>query len=94
MWLAYADGSAAMGVLKACLNREWILVKRNSFVYVFKAVQVCIKVSQACDMRHEAHQQVPRKRQHGQLLGLPCAEGSKLFAPEHTMDKTDFCVPP
>ena len=31
---------AAMGVMKACLAREWILVKRNSFVYVFKALQV------------------------------------------------------
>ena len=26
--------------MKACLAREWILVKRNSFVYVFKALQV------------------------------------------------------
>ena len=32
--------AAAMGVMKACLSREWILVKRNSFVYIFKAVQV------------------------------------------------------
>ena len=34
------DSVTAMGVMKACLAREWILVKRNSFVYVFKAVQV------------------------------------------------------
>ena len=27
-------------VIKACLSREYILLKRNSFVYVFKAVQV------------------------------------------------------
>ena len=33
---------AAMGVMKACLSREWILVQRNSFVYIFKAVQVRI----------------------------------------------------
>lgn len=34
-----------MGVMKACLAREWILVKRNSFVYVFKALQVTAYLS-------------------------------------------------
>lgn len=33
------------GVIKACLHREWLLVQRNSFVYVFKAVQVPILIS-------------------------------------------------
>ena len=34
-------------MVKACLHREWLLVQRNSFVYVFKAVQVtfCFQLS-------------------------------------------------
>ena len=31
---------AGAEVIRACLSREYILLKRNSFVYVFKAVQV------------------------------------------------------
>lgn len=27
-------------LFKACLSREWLLMKRNSFVHVFKSVQV------------------------------------------------------
>ena len=26
---------------KACMDREWLLMKRNSFVYIFKLFQVC-----------------------------------------------------
>lgn len=29
-------------VLKACFSREWLLMKRNSFVYIFKTVQITI----------------------------------------------------
>eukprot|EP00249_Psilotum_nudum_P025134 c29384_g1_i2 orf=661-5040(+) len=29
-------------LFKACFAREWLLMKRNSFVYVFKIVQICI----------------------------------------------------
>ncbi|RRT35121.1 hypothetical protein B296_00052146 [Ensete ventricosum] len=29
-------------LLKACLSREWLLMKRNSFVYVFKTFQITI----------------------------------------------------
>ncbi|KAL5822739.1 hypothetical protein ACOSQ4_020639 [Xanthoceras sorbifolium] len=31
-----------MELLKACWDREWMLIKRNSFVYVFKTVQIII----------------------------------------------------
>ncbi|WVZ77394.1 hypothetical protein U9M48_025264 [Paspalum notatum var. saurae] len=31
-----------MELLRACFSREWLLMKRNSFVYIFKVVQVCI----------------------------------------------------
>ena len=27
-------------LLKACMAREWLLIKRNSFVHVFKSTQV------------------------------------------------------
>jgi len=30
-------------LLKACTSREWLLMKRNSFVYIFKVVQVSEK---------------------------------------------------
>ncbi|XP_022979248.1 ABC transporter G family member 35-like [Cucurbita maxima] len=31
-----------MELLKACFDKEWLLIKRNSFVYVFKTVQIII----------------------------------------------------
>ncbi|GMN37142.1 hypothetical protein TIFTF001_006571 [Ficus carica] len=31
-----------MELLKACFDKEWLLVKRNSFIYIFKTVQIII----------------------------------------------------
>lgn len=31
-----------IGLLKACWDKEWLLIKRNSFIYIFKTVQICI----------------------------------------------------
>ncbi|XP_047316976.1 ABC transporter G family member 35-like [Impatiens glandulifera] len=31
-----------MELLKACFDKEWLLIKRNSFIYVFKTVQIII----------------------------------------------------
>lgn len=31
-----------MELLKACFDKEWLLIKRNSFVYIFKSVQMVI----------------------------------------------------
>ncbi|BFG24412.1 hypothetical protein CerSpe_106880 [Prunus speciosa] len=31
-----------MELLKACFDREWLLMKRNSFIYIFKTVQIII----------------------------------------------------
>lgn len=31
-----------MELLKACWDKEWLLIKRNAFVYVFKTVQIII----------------------------------------------------
>ena len=31
-----------MGLLKACWDKEWLLIKRNAFVYVFKTGQIVI----------------------------------------------------
>eukprot|EP00268_Persea_americana_P010928 TRINITY_DN14489_c1_g1_i37.p1 TRINITY_DN14489_c1_g1~~TRINITY_DN14489_c1_g1_i37.p1 ORF type:complete len:164 (+),score=17.21 TRINITY_DN14489_c1_g1_i37:502-993(+) len=33
-------------LFRACISREWLLVKRNLFVYVFKSVQVDIRSQQ------------------------------------------------
>ncbi|KAJ6827321.1 putative ABC transporter G family member 39 [Iris pallida] len=35
-------GISKMELLKACTEREWLLMKRNSFVYAFKIVQIII----------------------------------------------------
>ncbi|KAK3152464.1 hypothetical protein QOZ80_2BG0159180 [Eleusine coracana subsp. coracana] len=35
-------GISKMELLKACFSREWLLMKRNSFVYIFKVVQLII----------------------------------------------------
>eukprot|EP00878_Enallax_costatus_P011267 GHUV01011764.1.p1 GENE.GHUV01011764.1~~GHUV01011764.1.p1 ORF type:complete len:605 (+),score=193.45 GHUV01011764.1:122-1936(+) len=36
------------GSFKACLRRDWTLMKRNYFLYTFKTVQVCAHISTAC----------------------------------------------
>ncbi|KAG0456490.1 hypothetical protein HPP92_024278 [Vanilla planifolia] len=35
-------GASKIELLKACTEREWLLMKRNSFVYVFRAFQVAV----------------------------------------------------
>ncbi|KAG8070337.1 hypothetical protein GUJ93_ZPchr0006g42732 [Zizania palustris] len=35
-------GISKMDLIKACFSREWLLMKRNSFVYIFKVVQLII----------------------------------------------------
>ena len=35
-------------LLKACFSREFLLMKRNSFVYIFKLVQVSINLVLSC----------------------------------------------
>ncbi|XP_058074641.1 ABC transporter G family member 39-like [Magnolia sinica] len=35
-------GISKMGLVKACVAREWLLMKRNSFVYIFKIMQLII----------------------------------------------------
>ena len=35
-------GVTKKGVLDACISREYLLMKRNSFVYIFKLTQVSI----------------------------------------------------
>jgi ABC-type multidrug transport system ATPase subunit len=35
-------GISNMELFKACLDREWLLMKRNSFLYIFKTVQITI----------------------------------------------------
>lgn len=35
-------GISNKDLFKACLAREWLLMKRNSFVYIFKTVQITI----------------------------------------------------
>lgn len=33
-------GVSKKELFKACVSREWLLMKRNSFVYIFKMIQV------------------------------------------------------
>ena len=35
-------------LLKACISRELLLMKRNSFVYIFKLIQVSINLILSC----------------------------------------------
>jgi hypothetical protein len=35
-------GISNMELFKACFSREWLLMKRNSFVYIFKTTQITI----------------------------------------------------
>ncbi|KAL8154454.1 hypothetical protein V2J09_012214 [Rumex salicifolius] len=35
-------GISSLEMFKACFSREWLLMKRNSFIYVFKIVQLTI----------------------------------------------------
>ena len=39
--LVFSKYSASkIDIFKACFAREWLLMKRNSFVYIFKGIQV------------------------------------------------------
>ncbi|KAL0896904.1 hypothetical protein Bca101_080865 [Brassica carinata] len=44
-------------LFKACFDREWLLMKRNSFVYVFKTVQITIMslITMTVYLRTEMH---------------------------------------
>ena len=37
-------GLSTKEILKACFSREYLLMKRNSFVYIFKLIQVSSRV--------------------------------------------------
>ncbi|MFQ6644801.1 hypothetical protein Gotur_019222 [Gossypium turneri] len=47
-----------MELLKACWDKEWLLIKRNSFIYVFKTVQIIVVafISSTVFLRTEMHQ--------------------------------------
>ncbi|KAF7814222.1 ABC transporter G family member 36-like [Senna tora] len=47
-----------MDLLKACFDKEWLLIKRNSFVYIFKTVQIIIIaiIASTIFLRTEMHQ--------------------------------------
>lgn len=41
--LVYSKNSVpTRDIFKACWDKEWLLIKRNSFVYIFKTAQICI----------------------------------------------------
>ncbi|XP_058759198.1 ABC transporter G family member 35-like [Vicia villosa] len=46
-----------IGLLKAGWDKEWLLIKRNSFIYIFKTVQICIMavISGTVFLRSEMH---------------------------------------
>ncbi|TKY64446.1 ABC transporter G family member 40 [Spatholobus suberectus] len=56
--LVYSKNSVpTMDLFKACWDKEWLLIKRNSFVYIFKTVQICIIaiISATVFLRTEMH---------------------------------------
>ncbi|CAN6807598.1 unnamed protein product [Brassica oleracea var. botrytis] len=50
-------GISNWDLFKACFDREWLLMKRNSFVYVFKTVQITIMslIAMTAYLRTEMH---------------------------------------
>ncbi|WZZ39913.1 hypothetical protein YC2023_036172 [Brassica napus] len=50
-------GISNWDLFKACFDREWLLMKRNSFVYVFKTVQITIMslIAMTVYLRTEMH---------------------------------------
>ncbi|XVF24910.1 hypothetical protein REPUB_Repub13aG0168400 [Reevesia pubescens] len=46
-----------MELLKACWDKEWLLIKRNSFIYVFKTVQIILVaiIASTVFLRTEMH---------------------------------------
>ncbi|XP_021295062.1 ABC transporter G family member 35-like [Herrania umbratica] len=63
-----------MELLKACWDKEWLLIKRNSFLYVFKTVQIVIVaiIASTVFLRTELH---TRAEQDGAIY-----VGALLFA--------------
>lgn len=56
-----------MELLKACFDKEWLLLKRNSFVYIFKTVQIIIVaiIASTVFLRTEMHS---RNEQDGAIF--------------------------
>ncbi|GLJ30759.1 hypothetical protein SUGI_0609870 [Cryptomeria japonica] len=52
-------GVSRMNMLKACYNREMLLMRRNSFVYIFKTGQIAVvaAITTTIFLRTEMHQQ-------------------------------------
>ncbi|XP_058074640.1 ABC transporter G family member 39-like isoform X2 [Magnolia sinica] len=50
-------GISKMGLLKACVAREWLLMKRNSFVYIFKMMKLVViaLIAMTVFLRTEMH---------------------------------------
>ncbi|KAJ8640592.1 hypothetical protein MRB53_017286 [Persea americana] len=50
-------GISKMELLKACTSREWLLMKRNSFVYIFKMIQLIVAafITMTIFLRTEMH---------------------------------------
>ncbi|KAG6387940.1 hypothetical protein SASPL_153136 [Salvia splendens] len=46
-------------LLKACVDREWLLMKRNSFVYIFKLIQIIIMASVSMTLFYKT--EMPKK---------------------------------
>eukprot|EP00253_Pinus_taeda_P001138 PITA_01138 len=50
-------GVSKTNIFRACLSREWLLMKRNSFVYIFKTAQILVvgAVTMTMFLRTEMH---------------------------------------
>jgi len=50
-------GVSKTNIFRACLSREWLLMKRNSFVYIFKTAQILVvgAVTMTLFLRTEMH---------------------------------------
>eukprot|EP00257_Ricinus_communis_P021346 XP_015580817.1 pleiotropic drug resistance protein 2 [Ricinus communis] len=56
-------------LFKACFAREWLLMKRNSFVYIFKTVQITIMATIALTMFLRTEMKAGKREDAGKYWG-------------------------
>ncbi|CAI9091307.1 OLC1v1026298C5 [Oldenlandia corymbosa var. corymbosa] len=62
-------GISNMELFKACLSREWLLMKRNSFLYIFKTTQITIMSIIAFTVFFRTEMKVGRLQDGGKFYG-------------------------
>lgn len=64
-------GLSSWELLKACFSREWLLMKRNSFIHIFKSIQIAIIAVMAFTVLLKTEMKAGQRQDADKLWGAP-----------------------